>query len=152
MDWLDIAYRAATAQQYQSDHTLSWGTSRVVGVKYLKHVALPSSRASRVMLPWLQTQIRFLKADCCNWIHKHTVETKHVSSECDIRCWWKERGLKEWTSILWKICQFGIYSKVMLWDEVKCVFLSHFWQRFAVICDVQIWGDLAFQQHRKAIL
>ena len=45
--------------------------------------------ASLMMLLATDPEIRFLKADCCsNWTDKHTVETKHVSSECDIQCWW----------------------------------------------------------------
>jgi len=62
--------------------------SEVFGVKYL--------RGHLTWCYWLQTEIRFLKADCCsNWIDKHTEESKHVSSEselwtseCDIQCWW----------------------------------------------------------------
>ena len=70
--------------------------SRVVSDWYVCYIS-PSSSC------WLETEdpIRFPKADCCNWANKHnSVETKHVSPECDIKCWWNElHCYSEWTSV-----------------------------------------------------
>ena len=86
-------YRAATVWHYRK---VTLRFSRVVSDWYVCYIS-PSSSC------WLETEdpIRFPKADCCNWANKHnSVENKHVSPECDIKCWWNElHCYSEWTSV-----------------------------------------------------
>ena len=72
----------------------------------------------------------------------HTLMISH----CDIErcCWWKNIT-QEWTvSILWKNLPFFLLKSDQCCEmEVKHVSWSHFWQRFAVNREFQIWGDFA---------